>query len=55
MRFERFEFDPGEGALTRDEVHLWANTFDRPPFGLDVQGELAEHIAQSVAAQLTAR
>jgi DNA-binding winged helix-turn-helix (wHTH) protein/TolB-like protein len=40
---------------TRDEVHLWANTFDRPSFGLDVQGELAERIAQSVAAQLTAR
>jgi DNA-binding winged helix-turn-helix (wHTH) protein/TolB-like protein len=40
---------------TRDEVHLWANTFDRPSFGLDVQAELAERIAQSVAAQLTAR
>jgi DNA-binding winged helix-turn-helix (wHTH) protein/TolB-like protein len=40
---------------TRDEVHLWANTFDRPTFDLDVQAELAEAIARSVAAQLTAR
>jgi DNA-binding winged helix-turn-helix (wHTH) protein/TolB-like protein len=40
---------------TRDGVHLWANTFDRPVFDLDVQAELAEAIARSVAAQLTAR
>lgn len=33
-----------------DEAHVWANTFDRDSFGLDVQAELAEAIAQSVVA-----
>jgi TolB-like protein len=31
-----------------DEAHVWANTFDRDAFGLDVQAELAEAIAQAV-------
>ena len=31
-----------------DGAHVWANTFDRDSFGLDVQSELAESIAQSV-------
>lgn len=33
-----------------DGAHVWANTFDRDAFGLDVQAELAEAIAQSVVA-----
>ena len=33
-----------------DGAHVWANTFDRDAFGLDVQAELAETIAQSVIA-----
>jgi DNA-binding winged helix-turn-helix (wHTH) protein/TolB-like protein len=33
-----------------DEAHVWADTFDREAFGLDVQAELAEAIAQSVVA-----
>jgi TolB-like protein len=40
---------------TRDEVHLWASTFDRQSIGLDVQADLADRIAHSVVAQLTAR
>ena len=31
-----------------DGAHVWANTFDRDSFGLDVQAELAESIANSV-------
>ena len=31
-----------------DEVHVWASTFDRASFGLDVQAELAETIALAV-------
>ena len=31
-----------------DQAHVWAQTFDRDAFGLDVQAELAEAIAQSV-------
>jgi DNA-binding winged helix-turn-helix (wHTH) protein/TolB-like protein len=31
-----------------DGAHVWANTFDRDAFGLDVQSELAEAIAQAV-------
>lgn len=31
-----------------DEAHVWANTFDRASFDLDVQAELAESIAASV-------
>lgn len=33
-----------------DGAHVWANTFDREAFGLDIQAELAEAIAQSVVA-----
>jgi len=40
---------------SRDEVHVWASTFDRPAMTLDVQSELATRIAGAVAAQLTAR
>ena len=36
----------------RDEVHLWAETFDRPAFTLDVQAEIAETIASAVSAKL---
>ncbi len=31
-----------------DQAHVWAQTFDRDAFGLDVQAELAEAIARSV-------
>jgi DNA-binding winged helix-turn-helix (wHTH) protein/TolB-like protein len=31
-----------------DQAHVWANTFDRSSFGLDVQAELAEAIAAAV-------
>ena len=31
-----------------DGAHVWASTFDRDSFGLDVQAELAESIANSV-------
>ncbi len=37
-----------------DEAHVWANTFDRPEFPLDVQGELAESIAAAVDGKLAA-
>ncbi len=40
---------------SRDEVHVWASTFDRAAMTLDVQLELATRIAGAVAAQLTAR
>ena len=38
-----------------DQVHLWANTYDRPAFTLDVQSEIAESIASAVAKALAAR
>ena len=39
---------------TSDQAHVWANTFDRPSFGLDVQSELAESIAAAVDAKVAA-
>jgi TolB-like protein len=36
----------------RDESHLWARTFDRPALDLAAQAELADRIAQSIAARL---
>jgi DNA-binding winged helix-turn-helix (wHTH) protein/TolB-like protein len=38
----------------RDQAHVWANTFDRPAFTLDVQAELAEAIASAVTARVAA-
>jgi TolB-like protein len=38
----------------RDQAHVWANTFDRPTFTLDVQAELAEAIASAVTARVAA-
>ena len=35
-----------------DQAHLWAQTFDRPAFTLDVQSEIAEAIAVAVTARL---
>jgi DNA-binding winged helix-turn-helix (wHTH) protein/TolB-like protein len=35
-----------------DEAHVWAETFDRPAFTLDVQAEIAEAIASAVSARL---
>jgi DNA-binding winged helix-turn-helix (wHTH) protein/TolB-like protein len=35
-----------------DQAHLWANTFDRPAFTLDVQAEIAEAIASAVTGRL---
>jgi DNA-binding winged helix-turn-helix (wHTH) protein/TolB-like protein len=35
-----------------DQRHVWANTFDRPAFTLDVQSEIAESIAAAVVATL---
>jgi DNA-binding winged helix-turn-helix (wHTH) protein/TolB-like protein len=35
-----------------DEVHVWANTYDRPDFTLDVQAEIAESIASAVVKRL---
>jgi DNA-binding winged helix-turn-helix (wHTH) protein/TolB-like protein len=35
-----------------DESHVWANTYDRPAFTLEVQGEIAESIATAVLARL---
>jgi TolB-like protein len=35
-----------------DESHVWAQTFDRPAFTLDVQAEIAEAIASAVAARV---
>ena len=37
-----------------DQAHLWAQTFDRPEFTLDVQSEIAEAIAVAVTARLAA-
>ena len=37
-----------------DEVHLWANAYDRDSFTLEVQAELAEAIAAAVDARLAA-
>jgi len=31
---------------------VWANTFDRPAFTLDVQSEIAEAIASAVASRV---
>jgi DNA-binding winged helix-turn-helix (wHTH) protein/TolB-like protein len=36
----------------RDQAHVWANTYDRPGFTLDVQAEIAESIASAVARTL---
>jgi DNA-binding winged helix-turn-helix (wHTH) protein/TolB-like protein len=38
-----------------DESHLWANTYDRPAFTLEVQGEIAESIATAVLDRLGKR
>jgi DNA-binding winged helix-turn-helix (wHTH) protein/TolB-like protein len=35
-----------------DQAHVWANTYDRPAFTLDVQSEIAESIASAVAGAL---
>ena len=35
-----------------DETHLWANTYDRAAFTLDVQAEIAESIASAVVERL---
>jgi DNA-binding winged helix-turn-helix (wHTH) protein/TolB-like protein len=35
-----------------DETHLWANTYDRTAFTLDVQAEIAESIASAVVERL---
>jgi TolB-like protein len=35
-----------------DQAHLWAETFDRPEFTLDVQFEIAEAIAVAVTTRL---
>ncbi len=35
-----------------DEGHVWANTYDRPAFTLDVQAEIAESIADHVVRVL---
>ncbi len=35
-----------------DETHLWANTYDRAAFTLDVQEEIAESIASAVVERL---
>jgi DNA-binding winged helix-turn-helix (wHTH) protein/TolB-like protein len=35
-----------------DEAHVWANTFDRPAFTLQVQAEIAEAIASAVVNRL---
>ena len=37
-----------------DQAHVWANTYDRPAFTLDVQSEIAESIASAVAKTLAA-
>lgn len=38
---------------TSDQAHVWAHTFDRPAFPLEVQSELAEAIAAAVDARLS--
>ena len=35
-----------------DEAHVWAETFDRPAFTLEVQAEIAEAIARAVSERL---
>ena len=35
-----------------DQVHVWADAFDRPAFTLDAQAEIAEAIARAVTARL---
>jgi DNA-binding winged helix-turn-helix (wHTH) protein/TolB-like protein len=35
-----------------DEAHVWAQTFDRPAFTLEVQADIAETIASAVAERL---
>ena len=37
----------------QDEAHVWAETFDRPAFTLEAQGEIAEAIASAVAGRLS--
>ena len=53
--------DEGDAANVRliahlirvtDQAHVWAQTFDRPEFTLDVQSEIADAIAVAVTAQL---
>jgi DNA-binding winged helix-turn-helix (wHTH) protein/TolB-like protein len=36
----------------RDEAHVWANSYDRGSFTLDVQAELAEDIASAVTTRV---
>ena len=36
----------------QDQVHVWANTYDRQDFSLGVQAEIAESIASAVATKL---
>jgi DNA-binding winged helix-turn-helix (wHTH) protein/TolB-like protein len=36
----------------KDEAHVWANTYDRPAFTLDVQAEIAEAIANAVVRKV---
>src|SRR5262245_22558832 len=36
-----------------DEAHLWANSYDRQTFTLDVQNEIAEAIAAAVSTRLS--
>jgi DNA-binding winged helix-turn-helix (wHTH) protein/TolB-like protein len=38
----------------RDEAHVWANSYDRGSFTLDVQAELAEDIASAVTTRVGA-
>jgi TolB-like protein len=37
-----------------DEAHVWAESFDRDRFTLDVQAQIAEAIARAVTGRLTA-
>ena len=37
-----------------DETHVWANSYDRASFTLDVQAELAEAIASAVSSRVGA-
>jgi TolB-like protein len=36
-----------------DQVHVWANTYDRPAFTLEAQAEIAEAIASAVARTIS--
>jgi DNA-binding winged helix-turn-helix (wHTH) protein/TolB-like protein len=38
----------------KDEAHVWANTYDRPAFTLEVQAEIAEAIASAVVRNVGA-